>query len=486
MAEADLIKEREKKLEEIKKLNINPYPNRFDFKDHVSDILKKYGKLKNEESSKDKIVIAGRIRAIRNMGGAAFGNVEDSTAKIQFYIKKDEDEEQYRLFNLLDIGDIIGIEGNAFRTKRGELSIHAKKLTLLTKSLRPLPDKWHGLKDTEMRYRQRYVDLIMNPDVKKTFETRTKIFDIMREFLVSKGFIEVETPILQPIYGGALARPFKTHHNELKREMFLRISNELYLKRLIVGGFEKVFEFSKDFRNEGIDTRHNPEFTLMETMCAYADYKDSMKLTEEMLAYVAKKVVGTTKLEYQGQKIDLTPPFRKITMMDAVKEYAGADFSIIKKDEDAKRKAEILGVKTEGSSVNEIMADVYDQIVEEKIIQPTFVMEYPVEISPLAKYKPGQLDFTERFELIIGGREYANVYSELNDPIQLKKNFEEHIARKQKGKEAHPMDRDFMRALEIGMPPTSGIGIGMDRFVMLLTNQPSIRDVIFFPILKKK
>ena len=487
MSEEQLIKERMKKLGQLKDMEINPYPTKYEIKNKISELLEKYSKLKPEEKSKAKIQIAGRIKAVRNMGKVAFGNIEDFTGNIQFYIQRDDSPEQYKLFKLLDIGDIIGIQGFVFRTKRGELSVHIEKLNLLTKSLRPLPDKWHGLKDPELRYRQRYVDLIMNKDVKDVFLKKTLITDTMREFLVNKGFIEVETPILQPIYGGGLAKTFTTFHNELKQNMFLRISNELYLKRLIVGGFEKVFEFSRDFRNEGIDTRHNPEFTIMETMCAYANYEDSMELTEEMLAYIAKKVVGKTKLDYQGTEIDLTPPFRRLRMSDAVKEFTGVDFLNIKSIDEARQKAAELRVQSDGKSVAHIMADVFDELVEEKIIQPTFVMDHPLEISPLAKPKPEETDFTERFELIIGGREYANVYSELNDPILIRKNFEEHLGRAKQGdEETHPMDEDFIRALEYGMPPTSGIGIGMDRLVMLLTNQPSIRDVIFFPILKEK
>lgn len=487
MSEEQLIKERMIKLEKLKSLGVNPYAHRYEAKNKASEILEKYAKLKPEERANAEVSVAGRIMAIRDMGKVAFGNIEDSTGKIQFYIQKDDNEHQYELFQLFDIGDIIGAEGAVFRTKRGEISIHVKKLVLLTKSLRPLPDKWHGLKDAELRYRQRYVDLIMNKEVKETFIKKTKMIDTIREFLVNKGFFEVETPILHPIYGGALAKPFTTQHNVLKKTMYLRISNELYLKRLLVGGFDRVFEFSRDFRNEGIDTKHNPEFTMMETMCAYANYRDSMILLEELLAYTARKIVGATIFNYQGLEIDLTPPFRKISINDIVKEHTGIDFLKIKKVDEAKALAEQLGVHSAGKTVAHIMADVYDEIVEEKIIQPTFVMDHPVEISPLAKQKEeaDQKDFTERFELIIGGREYANVYSELNDPIKLRKNFEEHMKRAQEGEEAtHPMDEDFVRALEFGMPPASGIGIGIDRLAMLLTNQQSIRDVLFFPALK--
>jgi len=485
--ENKLMQERLRKLEDLKEKGINPYPNNFDKKDNCKDLADKYARLKKEETTKDKAQVAGRIMTLRRMGKVTFCHIQDFTGKLQLYFKQDDiGKDKYKTLKLFDIGDIVGINGTIFKTKTGEITIYVKDFTLLTKSLRPLPEKWHGLKDEEIRYRQRYVDLIVNPEVKQTFMIRTKIFNIMRRFLVKKGFIEVATPILQPIYGGAAAKPFITHHNALDMEMFLRISNELYLKRLIVGGFEKVFEFSPDFRNEGIDTRHNPEFTLMETMCAYADYLDSMKLTEEMLVYITKKILGTTKIKYGKQEIDLTPPWKRLTMLDAVKEYLDIDFTKVKNVEEARKIAQDLKVDLENDdTVNSILAEIYDQKVEEKIIQPTFVMDHPVEISALSKKKVDDPGFTERFELIIGGREYANVYSELNDPQALRENWEREEKLSESGfEDAQMMDNDFLRALEVGMPPTSGIGIGMDRFVMLLTNSESIRDVIFFPTLR--
>ena len=486
--ENPLVKVRYDKLKQLQEMGIDPYPNRYEVKDKIRAVIEKHSALQPEEKTEDFVKIAGRMMARREMGKASFGNVKDFTGSLQFYIREDDvGKDAYNLFKILDIGDIIGLEGFVFKTKKGELSVHVQKIELLSKSLYPLPEKWHGLKDDEARYRQRYVDMIMNDEVKHTFLMRTRIVNEIRSFLVGKGFVEVETPILQPIYGGAAAKPFTTVHNELKMKMFLRISNELYLKRLIVGGFEKVFEFSRDFRNEGIDARHNPEFTVMETMCAYADYNDSMKLTEELLSHVAKHLLGKTEVDYQEQLINLHPPFQRITMLEAVKKYTDVDFSTIKTVDEARDAANELGVRVEGDTVGKILSEVYEELVEPHIVQPTFVMDYPIEVSPLAKRKKNAADYTERFELIIGGREYANVYSELNEPIVLRKNWEEQRRLMEKGdQEAQPMDEDFIRALEVGMPPTSGIGIGIDRFVMLLTNSASIRDVIMFPTLKKK
>ncbi|MBN1385373.1 lysine--tRNA ligase [Candidatus Woesearchaeota archaeon] len=482
-----LIAERKRKLDEIKKMGINPYAYKYSATHHSEELQEKYSRLNAEEKTEDTVKVSGRLMILRRMGKVTFSHLQDSRGKIQLYFSKDDLGDGYDLVKLLDIGDIVGAEGMIFKTKTGEVTVLVKKIELLTKSLRPLPDKWHGLKDEDARYRMRYVDLIVNPEVKKTFAIREKLISEMRKFLASKGFLEVETPVLQPIYGGGLAKPFVTHHNALDRQMYLRISNELYLKRLLVGGYDKVFEFSRDFRNEGIDTRHNPEFTIMETMCAYADYLDSMAVVEEMISTLAVEILGKTKLNYQGTEIDLTPPWKKMSMMEAVLEFTGKDFKGIDL-ETARTYAKELRVEINNEmGVAGIMAAVFDEIVEERIIQPTFVMDHPVEISPLAKKKRGDEDFTERFELIIGGREYANVYSELNDPSVLRENFEKHKELREAGQdETHPVDDDFLCALEYGMPPASGIGIGMDRLAMLFANAGSIRDVIFFPILRKK
>lgn len=486
-SEDHLVKERLRKLQEIKDKGVNPYPARFDQKNKSSDLQKKFKSLKKEQKSKTTVSVAGRLMTIRRMGKATFADLQDGTGRIQLYFRQDDiGKDKYKFMKKLDMGDFIGVTGTIFKTKMGEVTVYVKKYQLLTKSLRPLPEKYHGLKDVEARYRQRYVDLIVNPEVKETFITRTKIFNAMREFLVKDGFLEVETPILQPIYGGATARPFITKHNALNMNLYLRISDELYLKRLIVGGFERVFEFCRDFRNEGIDTKHNPEFTIMETMSAYDDYKDSMKRTERMLEFIAKKVLGTTKVKYQGETINLKAPFKRITMNDAVKKETGHDFSKVKTLAEARKIAKKLKVDiTPDMGVGAILADICDEKCEEKFIQPTILYEYPKEVSSLAKPTVDNPDFTERFELIICGMEFGNMYSELNDPLILKENWKKSEEKGKKGDEAaEKTDEDFLRSLEIGMPPTSGIGIGMDRLVMLLTDSPSIRDVILFPTMR--
>jgi len=474
MAEKNpLIEERHKKLDQIRKLGRPAFSHRYEKTHMAYDINEKYAHLDAEQHTEDEVVVAGRLMGFRKMGKLCFAPLMDETGRVQLVFAHDKiGKEDYDFLKLLDIGDLIGVKGVVFKTRKGQVSIEVQEYELLAKSLHPLPDKWHGLKDDELRYRQRYVDLIMNEESRKVFIIRSQITEEIRHFLINKGFLEVETPILQPIYGGAEARPFITHHNTLDMEMYLRISNELYLKRMIVGGFEKVFEFSRDFRNEGIDTRHNPEFTIMETMSAYWDYMDGMKLIEELISHVAQKTLGKTKIIYQGQEIDLTPPWKKATMVELVKEHTGKDFSKVKDVKEARAIAKELGVKVEDSmGVGAILAEIFDEKVEDKIIQPTFVMDYPVEISPLARKKKGDYDFTERFELLIGGREYANVYSELNDPIQLKENWEHQKKKREAGaKETHPMDEDFV----------------VDRLIMLLTDSGSIRDVILFPILKKK
>ncbi len=422
------------------------------------------------------------------MGKASFCTIQDCDEKIQSYVSiNDLGEESYKAFKTWDIGDIIGITGFVFKTRTEEISVHAKEVTLLTKSLRPLPEKFHGLKDPDLRYRQRYTDLIVNPEVKETFMLRSKIFKEIRNFMDKKGYMEVETPMLTTVATGDAARPFITHHNTLNLEMYLRIAPELNLKRLVVGGIDKVFEIGKNFRNEGMDIKHNPEFTNMEFYSAYEDYNDMMNMAEELISTVAKNVLGTTKIKYGETEIDLTPGWRRVTMIDSIKEVSGVDFNTIKTDEEAQAIAKEKGVEyeemknTRGHIINEF----FETFVEETLIQPTFIMDYPVEISPLTKRKKGQPELVERFELFIGGREYGNAYSELNDPIDQYERLAKQAEAKAKGdEEAGGMDEDFVQALEIGLPPTGGMGIGLDRLVMLLTNSASIRDVIFFPTMK--
>lgn len=414
-------------------------------------------------------------------------DIQDMKGRIQILSKIDElGEEAYKIISYLDMGDIIGVEGEVFKTQSGEISVKAKKLTLLSKSLQILPEKWHGLKDPDLRYRQRYVDLIVNPEVKETFLLRNKIIRKIREYLDNLGYLEVETPILGNIAGGANARPFLTHHNALNIDMSLRIANELYLKRLIVGGFDKVYEMGKMFRNEGMDTRHNPEFTNIELYEAYADYNDMMEITENLVAYVAKEVLGTTKVEYQGKTIDFTPPWRRIKMQDAVKEHTGVDFDKINTDEEALEvaKEHKLEIKP-GMTRGHVISEMFEEFCEQYMDQPTFIIGHPVEISPLAKRNPDDPRITNRFEAFANCWEIANAFSELNDPIDQRERFEEQLRQKEYGDdEAHPMDEDFLNAIEVGLPPTGGLGIGVDRLIILLTNQASIRDVIFFPTMK--
>lgn len=426
--------------------------------------------------------------AKRIMGKASFCHIQDGEGRIQSYVSINElGEESYKQFKEDDIGDIIGITGFVFKTKTGEISIHAKEVTLLSKSLRPLPEKYHGLKDTDLRYRQRYVDLIMNPEVKDTFLKRVQILQEIKNILNEKGYLEVETPILNTIAGGASARPFITHHNTLGMDMYLRIANELYLKRLIVGGFDKVYEMGRMFRNEGMDIKHNPEFTNIELYSAYEDYNDMMDITEEIISTVAQRVLGTTKINYQGTEIDLTPSWKRISMIDSIKEVTGVDFNTIETDEEAKKVAENLHVELDELKLTrgEIINQIFEAKVEDTLIQPTFIYDYPVEVSPLTKRKPSDPRLTERFEVFIGAREYGNAYSELNDPIDQYERFKKQVEARDAGdEEANMMDEDFVNALEYGMPPTGGLGIGVDRLVMLLTNSASIRDVLLFPTMK--
>jgi len=482
----ELIQVRIDKLGELKEKGIDPFGQKFQSTYHAQDILEQAEEL--IENAKE-VVVAGRLMAKRGHGKAGFANLQDLSGQVQIYSRlNDVGEEAHNLFKKLDIGDIIGVKGTVFITHKGETTIAIKELTLLTKSLKPLPEKFHGLKDVELRYRQRYVDLIMNPEVKKTFVLRSKIIQAMRKYLDKQGFLEVETPTLHVIAGGAAARPFITHHNALDIDLYMRIALELHLKRLIVGGMERVYEIGRVFRNEGISTKHNPEFTIMELYQAYADYHDMMRITEEMIAYIAEKCLGTTKVMYGDAEIDLTPPWTRITMVDAVKKYAGVDFNEINSDIEAKEVAEKLNISvSEDATKGSILNEIFEETVEPHLVQPTFIMDYPIEVSPLAKRKEDDPNFTYRFEAFIVCRELANAFSELNDPIDQKERFTKQMEQRENGDdEAHMMDEDFVHALEYGMPPTGGLGIGIDRLVMLLTNSSSIRDVILFPTLRPR
>ena len=479
----EMLQIRRQKLKELQDLGKNPFLiEKFNPDHHTTDITDNYDEFEGKE-----VTVAGRVMSKRGHGKISFMDIQDMKGRIQILSKIDElGEEAYKIISYLDMGDIIGVEGEVFKTQSGEISIKAKKLTLLSKSLQILPEKWHGLKDPDLRYRQRYVDLIVNPEVKETFLLRNKIIRKIREYLDNLGYLEVETPILGNIAGGANARPFLTHHNALNIDMSLRIANELYLKRLIVGGFDKVYEMGKMFRNEGMDTRHNPEFTNIELYEAYADYNDMMKITENLVAYVAKEVLGTTKVEYQGKTIDFTPPWKRIKMQDAVKEHTGVDFDKITTDEEALEvaKEHKLEIKP-GMTRGHVISEMFEEFCEQYMDQPTFVIGHPVEISPLAKRNPDDPRITNRFEAFANCWEIANAFSELNDPIDQRERFEEQLRQKEYGDdEAHPMDEDFLNAIEVGLPPTGGLGIGVDRLIILLTNQASIRDVIFFPTMK--
>lgn len=479
---SEILKVRRDKLKALQEADKDPFFEvRFDRDAYAADVIAEF---KEEEARTVKM--AGRIMSKRVMGKASFAHIQDSSGKIQLYIRKDEvGEENYLSFKQMDIGDIVGISGEVFKTHMGEISVKVTDIKLLAKSLLPLPEKFHGLKDSDLRYRQRYVDLIVNPEVKKTFEIRSKIVKLIRQYLDERGFVEVETPILQTQAGGASARPFITHHNALDIDMYMRIALELYLKRLIVGGIEKVYEMSRVFRNEGIDVRHNPEFTLLELYEAYTDYNGMMDLAEGMYAYVAEKLFGTTKVTYQGEEIDLTPPWNRLTMNDAVKQYTGVDFAACKTNEEAKELAKSLHMTEIPETMGEILSEAFEEFVEDKLVQPTFITEHPVEISPLAKKKKSDPRFTERFELFITGREMANAFSELNDPIDQRERFAQQAKKKEAGdEEAQILDEDFVQALSYGMPPTGGIGFGIDRLVMLMTDSYSIRDVILFPTMK--
>jgi lysyl-tRNA synthetase, class II len=483
----ELIAQRMKKLEELRQSGIEPYCDKFSPADRAVLIHDEYGETSKESLEENKVhcSLAGRIVAMRDFGKAAFGHLQDATGKIQVYFKKDVLGVQYNLVKKLDIGDIIGVSGTIFRTKTNELTVEVSDAVFLSKSLRPLPEKWHGLKDIETRYRQRYVDLLVNPDVRKTFITKSSIIKSLRDFLEERGFIEVETPMMQPVPGGATARPFKTHHNALDIDLFLRIAPELYLKRLLVGGFEKVFELNRNFRNEGISTKHNPEFTMLEFYIAYKNYEYLMDLTEEMITYVTKRTIGSLEVPYGDSVIDLTPPWPRISMLSALEDRAVPPE--IFTDRDAAMKwARANGVQVDSNvSLGKILDEIFSAKVEPDLLKPTFIIDHPIELSPLAKRKKDNPLLVERFELFIASREIVNAFSELNDPLDQRQRFIAQAGERAQGdEEAHLMDEDFVRALEYGMPPAAGEGIGIDRLVMLLTNSQSIRDVILFPQLK--
>ena len=481
----ELMRIRREKLKELQEQGKDPYEiTKFNRTNTAGEIKANYDDFEQKD-----VTVAGRIMAKRIMGKASFCTIQDTDEKIQSYVSiNDLGEVSYKAFKAFDIGDIIGITGFVFKTRTGEISVHAKEVTLLCKSLRPLPEKFHGLKDPDLRYRQRYTDLIVNPEVKQSFVIRSKIISKIRQILEEEGYLEVETPVLNTISGGATARPFSTHHNALDIDMYLRIALELNLKRLIVGGFEKVYEIGRVFRNEGMDIRHNPEFTELELYAAYEDYHDMMDIVEKIFSRTSQEILGTTKITYQGQELDLAPGWKKITMIDSIKEACGVDFNEIKTDEEAVALAKERGIEIPDKT-KETRGDVislfFDEYVEHTLIQPTFIYEYPVEISPLAKKCPNNKAMTERFEVFICGREYGNAFSELNDPIDQYERFKKQVEAKEAGdEEAADMDEDFVQALEIGLPPTGGLGIGVDRLVMLLTDSDSIRDVLLFPTMK--
>ncbi len=487
----DLMRARLEKLHNYQEKGIDAFGGKFTRTHLAEDLIKEYGELSKEELEEKEIptTIAGRIMTKRGKGKAGFAHILDLSGQIQIYVRKDAvGEEAYELFKTADLGDIIGVSGTVFKTNVGELSIKVDDYQLLTKSLRPLPEKFHGLKDIEQRYRQRYLDLIMNPESRNTFVTRSKIIQSMRRYLDNKGFLEVETPTMHAIAGGATARPFITHHNALDMQLYMRIAIELHLKRLIVGGLEKVYEIGRVYRNEGVSTRHNPEFTMMELYEAYADFHDIMDLTENLIAHIAEDVLGTTTVPYGDYEVDLAPKWKRVHMVDAIKEATGVDFWEKMSDDKAKELAKEHGIEIKDNmKFGHIVNEFFEQKVEETLIQPTFVYGHPTEISPLAKKNAEDERFTDRFELFIVGREHANAFSELNDPIDQRERFEAQLREREEGNdEAHMMDEDFVESLEYGMPPTGGLGIGVDRLIMLLTNAPSIRDVLLFPQMRNR
>ncbi|WP_239672686.1 lysine--tRNA ligase [Mangrovibacillus cuniculi] len=482
---------RREKMQALRDKGLDPFGKRFE-RSHMSlEVKEAFESFSKEELEEQKkvVTIAGRVMTKRGKGKAGFAHIQDQTGQVQIYVRQDAvGEEAYEVFNTTDLGDLIGVTGEVFKTKVGELSIKATGYTFLSKALRPLPDKHHGLKDIEQRYRQRYLDLITSEESKNTFISRSLIIQSMRRYLDNNGYLEVETPMMHSIAGGASARPFTTHHNALDMPLFMRIAIELHLKRLIVGGLEKVYEIGRVFRNEGVSTRHNPEFTMIELYEAYADYKDIMKLTENMVAHIAKEVLGTTTVQYGDYEVNLEPEWTRLHMVDAIKEHTGVDFFKVSDVEEARALAKEHGIEIEPHmEYGHILNEFFEQRVEDKLIQPTFIYGHPVEISPLAKKNDEDPRFTDRFELFIVGREHANAFTELNDPIDQRERFEAQLKEREHGNdEAHMMDDDFIEALEYGMPPTGGLGIGIDRLVMLLTNSPSIRDVLLFPLMRHR
>ena len=491
------IQQRRANLTELEKLGVETYPRRFERRHTISGLVDAYGSRTHDELEADRIetITAGRILAIRAFGKANFLVVSDGHAKVQVYIRQDSVPElDFKIYKLLDFGDWVGVEGRLFRTKTNEFTIWASRIHFLTKCLLPLPEKWHGLTDVEIRYRQRYLDLIVNPESRSVFETRSKVTTSIRAFMTGRGYLEVETPMMQPIAGGAIARPFVTHHNALDMPLYLRVAPELYLKRLTVGGLERVFEINRNFRNEGISTQHNPEFTMLEFYEAYADYNALMTMTEELIATAAKEAIGTDQVTFGDQQISLTPPFARLSLRDAAREAASRRLHREVTDADLRTRegaaavAGQLGLEVDpGHGAGKITATVFEALCEASLVQPTFVYDFPTEVSPLSKQKPDDPDTVERFELYIGGFEVANAFSELNDPAEQRRRFEAQLTSRASGDlEAHAMDEDYIRALEYGLPPTGGEGVGIDRLVMLLTNSPSIRDVILFPLMRKK
>ncbi len=486
-----LIEERLQKAEKLRAMGVNPYPTGFRPGSTISAVWSAYGDWDQErlEQEKKEVVLAGRIMALRDFGKASFLHIKDGSGKIQVYVRKDKiGEEPFKIFKLMDIGDFIGLRGVLFRTRTGELTILADEVALLCKAIRPLPEKWHGLTDVETRYRQRYLDLIVNDHVRDVFVVRSKIVQAFREFFIDKGFLEVETPMMQPIPGGATARPFKTYHNALGMDLYLRVAPELYLKRLVVGGFERVFEINRNFRNEGISIKHNPEFTMLEFYMAYATYEDLMQLTEELFNQVVNNIFGKGQIEYQGNVIDMKTPWKRIGLLEALKEIGGVEEAVFSDRTKATEFAQAQGIGViSRESHGKILTKLFDHLVEPHLIQPTFVVGYPADVSPLSRRNDDNPDMTDRFELFIGGREIANAFNELNDPVDQRERFKAQAALREAGdEEAQFMDEDFLTALEYGMPPTAGEGIGIDRVVMLLTNSPSIRDVILFPHMRSR
>jgi len=495
--ESDQIVQRRKNLEELQRLGVEPYPRRFDPATTIDALVAAHGQktAAELEAAPQRTRVGGRILAIRSFGKANFLVLSDGQARVQVYIKQDSlSPRDFQIFRLLDLGDWVGVEGRLFRTRTNEFTVWAYKLEFLAKCLLPLPEKWHGLQDIEIRYRQRYLDLVVNPDARRVFEVRSRVITAIREFLIGRGFLEVETPMMQPIAGGALARPFVTHHNALDMKLYMRVAPELYLKRLTVGGIERVFEINRNFRNEGISTQHNPEFTMLEFYWAYADYQDLMAFTEEMLAVVAEKAVGRDEVEFGDHRISFKSPFGRVSLREGARDAAskrlGRDVTLAElrsRDGAAAIARELHLEITPAMGAGKLTAEIFEALCEDELVQPTFVYDFPVEVSPLSKQKPDDPDTVERFELYVGGFEVANAFSELNDPAEQRRRFQEQIESRQAGdEEAHAMDEDYIRALEYGMPPAGGEGVGIDRLVMLLTNSPSIRDVILFPLMRPR